>query len=341
MCREEGWMMATIHEIAKIAGVSSALVSRVLNDKPGVSPENRRKILAVIKETRYVPNALARSLVRQSTQVIGVVMDDLCEKYFFDLIKGLQDMGEEQGYNVVFCSGRSRMDIKLRYVDYFTEGRADGLIAFGSRIEDAVLIRHILKRSPHFVLIEGDVPGASINRVSLNNTGGAYRATMHLIEKGYRHICHFTGDMNYNVSKERLAGFQSAMQDAGLSIDEDTVIYADFEEDLACLKMTELIRAGKAPEACFAGADRTAYGVMRAALNHGLKLPEDLAVIGFDDEPPDSKDLLFPGLTTLRQPLYEMGQTAVRLLVRSMQNTDAAPQTVVFEPEMILRDTCT
>lgn len=333
--------MATIHEIAKKAGVSSALVSRVLNDKPGVSPENRRKILEAIAEARYVPNALARSLVKQSTKIIGVVMDDLCEKFFFDMIRGLQDMGEEMGYDVVFCSGNSRVDVKYRYVDYFMAGRADGIVAFGSRLEDTPLLHHILKRAPHFVLIEGDVPGASFNRVLVNNTGGAYRATMHLIQRGYKRICHFTGDMNYNVSRERLTGFLDAMRDAGLPIEDDTVIYADFEEPLACQRMNELMQKGRMPDACFVGADKTAYGVMRALLTGGLRVPLDVAVIGFDDEAPDSRDMLFPGLTTMRQPLYEMGQMGIKLLVRSLTTPDAAPQSVVFEPDLIVRESCT
>lgn len=332
--------MATIHEIAKKVGVSSALVSRVLNGKPGVSPENRQKILAAIQEAHYVPNALARSLVKQSTQIIGVVMDDLCEKYFFQLIRGLQDMGEELGYNVVFCSGRSRMDVKYRYVDYFMEGRADGIVAFGSRLEDAPLIQHILKRAPHFVLIEGDMPGASFNRVRVNSTGGAYRATKRLIDLGRKRICHFTGDMSYNVSHERLAGFLAAMKDAGMPVEDGAVIRSDFEEPLACQRMNELIRQGRMPDACFAGADKTAYGIMRAVLENGLRVPRDVAVIGFDDEEPDSRDMLFPGLTTMRQPLYEMGQMGVKLLVRSLTTPGAAPQSVVFEPELVARDSC-
>lgn len=332
--------MATIHEIAKKVGVSSALVSRVLNDKPGVSPENRRKIREAIREARYVPNALARSLVRQSTQIIGVVMDDLCEKYFFELIRGLQDMGEEMGYNVVFCSGRSRPDIKYRYVDYFMEGRADGIVAFGSRLEDAPLVRHLVKRAPHCVLIEGDVPGESFNRVRVNNTGGAYRATRHLIARGYKRICHFTGDMNYNVAHERLEGFLAAMRDAGVPVEDGTVIQSDFEEALACERMTKLIGQGRVPDACFAGADKTAYGVMRALIASGLRVPDDVAVIGFDDEAPDSRDMLFPGLTTMRQPLYEMGQMGIKLLVRSLTTPDVAPQSVVFEPDFVMRESC-
>ena len=125
-----------------------------------------------------------------------------------------------------------------------------------------------------------------------------------------------------------------------MPMDAHTVIHADFEEPLACQRMTELIRAGCVPDGCFVGADKTAYGVLRALIDNGLRVPEDVAVIGFDDEEPDSRDKLFPKLTTLRQPLYEMGQAGITLLVHSMRNPDASPQSVVFEPVLILRETC-
>ncbi|MCL2342707.1 MAG: LacI family transcriptional regulator, partial [Firmicutes bacterium] len=275
--------MATISDIAREAQVSRALVSRVLNNRRGVSPENREKILAVIKDRNYTPNALARALVSQKTQTIGVVMDDLCDKYFFDLIRGLQDMGEELGYNIIFCSGRDNREDKFRYVDYFVRGRADGLIAFGSRLADAEVFKGIVEKTSHFVLIEGNISGCEHNKIQLDNLGGAYRATSHLLERGYRKIWHVTGDMGYNVTLDRMNGFLKAMRDYSAAVTEDSVIHADFEEGLACRRVSALIREGKLPDAFFVGADKTAYGVIRALRNNGLRVPEDVAVIGFDD----------------------------------------------------------
>ena len=312
----------------------------MLNNKPGVSPENRARILSIIKQHNYTPNALARSLVTQTTKTIGVVMDDLCEKFFFQLINGLQDEGEALGYNVLFCSGRGKQAIKDRYVDYFCHGRADGIIAFGSRLMDAPMVRRAAEQAPHFVLIEGNIPDLAINRVVLDNVDGAYRATKHLIDIGRQRICHFTSDMNYAVSQERLSGFLSAMGDAGREILPDSVVRADFEEATSYQQMCAMIRANAAPDGCFVGADKSAYGVLRALYEHGLRVPEDVAVIGFDDEQPDSHDVLFQQLTTMRQPLYEMGRAGISLLVRSMQNPKAPPEVVQFEPELIIRETC-
>lgn len=332
--------MATISEIAKEANVSRTLVSRVLNNKTGVSPENRQKILDVMKKHNYVPNGLARALVLQKTMTIGVVMDDLCNDFFFELISGLQDAGEEHDYNMLFCSGRKDIATRMKYVDYFAQGRTDGIIAYGSNREDEELFRSIAAKSVNCVLIEGSPDDCKINKIQLDNFHGAYTATEHLIKQGYRNIIHITNDMNYDVSLERLNGFVQAMHDYRIPLGPDSIIYADCFEETACRQMRRLLTEGKKPDACFVGADKPAYGVLRAAMEAGLSIPNDLAVIGFDDDIPESRDIIFPGLSTMRQPLYEMGKAGVELLLDAIANPGREAQTRTFEAELILRDTC-
>ena len=332
--------MATISDIANKANVSRALVSRVLNNRSGVSPENRKKILAAIKEYNYKPNALARALSNQKTQTIGVVMDDLCDKFVFDLIKGMQDTSEKLGYNIIFCSGRANSEVKFRYVDYFMQGRTDGMIAFGSRLSDGDVFKEMIEQPNPFVLIEGYIPDHEFNNIQLDNVGGAYKATKHLLELGRKKIWHVTGDLNFNVSLDRREGFLMAMRDANAEINETNIVCADFEEDLAYKRISALLRGNQVPDACFAGADKPAYGVIRALYAYGLRVPEDVAIIGFDDDRPDTFDMLFPRLTTMRQPLYEMGKAGVETLVRSIENPELGPARVVFEPELIIGQTC-
>lgn len=332
--------MATISEIAKEANVSRTLVSRVLNNKPGVSPENRQKILDIIEKHNYVPNGLARALVLQKTMSIGVVMDDLCNDFFFDLIRGLQDAGEKYGYNMLFCSGRSDITTKMKYVDYFSQGRTDGIIAYGSNREDEELFRSIAAKSIPCVLIEGRLEDYKVNQILLDNFHGAYTATEYLIKQGYHNIIHITNDMNYDVSLERLNGFVQAMHDYRIPLGPDSIIYADCFEKVAYQQMKHLIAKGKKPDACFVGADKPAFGVLRAAMEAGLSIPEDLAVIGFDDDAPVTRDMIFPGLSTMRQPLYEMGKAGVELLLDAIAHPDKEAETRTFEAELILRDTC-
>lgn len=332
--------MTTISDIAKQANVSRTLVSRVLNNKPGVSPENREKILNIMKETHYIPSGLARSLVMQKTNAIGVVMDELCNQFFFKLIAGLQDKGEELGYHVLFCGSQKQNDTKMKYVDYFAQGRADGIISYGSNLDNTGLFRYIADLPVPCVFIEGGPDDQRASCIRIDNHLGAYRAAEHLILQGRKKLLHVTGDMNYTASLDRFNGFVHAMQDYHISITADSIIYADFFEESAYQQMKQRIAAGSLPDAVFAGADKTAYGVLRALMEAGISVPEDVAVIGFDDDTPDSRDILFPGLSTMRQPLYEMGQAAIELLVSAIENPKAESETRTFEPELILRDTC-
>lgn len=332
--------MATISDIARQANVSRTLVSRVLNNKPGVSPENREKILEIIEENHYVPNGLAKSLVLQRTNTIGVVMDDLCNEFFFKLISGLQDAAEERDYNILFCSGRKDMAARLKYVDYLTGGCTDGIIAYGSRFADEELFRYVAEKSANSVLIESDLSDCTADRILLDNFHGAYIATEHLIRQGRKNIVHVTCDMNYDVGLERLNGFVQAMHDYRMPLGPDSILYADHFEDIAYRQMQKRLSQGARPDACFAGADKPAFGVIRAAMEAGLSVPGDLAVIGFDDDVPDSKDILFPPLSTMRQPLYEMGQAGVLLLIDRISHPDRDPAAKTFQAELVLRETC-
>ena len=330
-------MASTISEIAAEANVSSALVSRVLNNKSGVSPENRSRIQAVIDKHNYVPSAIARSLVTQKTATIGIVMETLTNPFFFNFIDGLQHKAKNLGYSVIFCNGDNDFDLILDYVDYFSRGRVDGIIAHYSRIGDQFYEK--IKKVSKFVIVEGSVPGKVFNSVQVNNFEGAYRATEHLIMLGHKNIVHFTGDMQFCCSVERMNGFVKAMQDHSLPV-TDAVIQADFLENIAYEKMKDLIFRNNIPDACFTGADKTAYGVLRAMMENGLSAPEDMAVIGYDGDVPDSRDIIFPKLTTMRQPFYELGQESIRLIVRSIEDPKALPVTTVLNAELVIGETC-
>lgn len=315
-------------------------MSRVLNNKPGVSPQNREKILSIIEETHYVPSGLARSLVTQKTGAIGVIMDELCNEFFMKLIAGLQDAGEQHHYHVLFCSSRNHPETRRNYVDYFAQGRTDGLIAYGSNLDNEELFRYISDQPVPCVFIEGGPESGNCSRIQIDNEQGAYEATQHLILQNRKKIIHVTGDMNYQASLERLNGFVRAMRDYHIPITADSILYADFFEESAFRQIRALLERGVRPDAVFAGADKTAYGVLRAFMQAGISMPDEVAVIGFDDDTPDSRDLIFPGLSTMRQPMYEMGCAAIELLLASIRDPAHLPQTQRFRPELIIRDTC-
>ena len=332
--------MITISEVANRAQVSKTLVSRVINNKSGVSPENRERITAIIKELNYRPSDIARSLVLQKTQTIGVVMDDLCIPYFFKLINGLRDYGESAGYNVIFCSGGCTEEIKGKYINFFTHGRADGIIVYGSRYTDENIIRNLTASKFPFVLIENEIDDLDINNIVLDNFNGAYKATEHLIKLGFKNIRHFTGDMNYKVSLHRFNGFVKAMQDNAIPLNSNSITYSDFYEDLAYSQMKDLIAKKDIPDAIFFGADLAAFGAIRAIYEAGLSIPKDISIIGFDDDSPQQNDIVFPKLTTIGQPLYEMGMESIKLLIKNIENPDMKSEKIIFDPKLIIRETC-
>ena len=330
--------IATISQIASEANVSNTLVSRVLNNKPGVSPVNRARIQSIIEKHNYVPNAIARTLVTQKTSTIGVVMETLLNPFFFDIVKGVQDMAGEMDYNVVFGNGDNDLGLIMSYLDYFSQGRVDGVIAHYTRTTDHDAFFDIIKRASHYVLIEGDIPGRIINKVQINNFEGAYRATEYLIKRGCKNIVHFAGEMKWYCSLERAGGFTKALNDYSIPT-ENTLIKVDFLEDKAYKAMKRMIAQNKIPDGCFAAADKTAFGILRAMHEHGLTAPDDIALIGFDGDVPDTRSLVFPKLTTMRQPFYEIGREAIRLLVRSIEDPTAIPVTTVFNAEFVKGDT--
>lgn len=330
--------MITISEIAKEACVSRALVSRVINNKPGVSPKNRKKILSIMEANHYTPNSNALSLATKKTNIIGVVMDNINDHFFSKLINGIQDAGEELGYSVIFCNGRSNMELKLKYLDFLSHGRTDGVLAYGSHMKDeSSFYQMIANQNRNFLLVEGNLSNCRINNVLLDNFQGAYNATDHLIGLGYKKIYHFTGDVNCHVSIDRINGYLQAMRSHSLPI---KIITADFGEASGYVQMKQLIEDEKVPEAAFFGGDKAAFGAIKALAEAGLRVPEDIAIIGFDDDVPETFDFAYPELSTVQQPLYEMGTTSMKILVNSIENDGAEPEVKIFEPKLVLRDTC-
>lgn len=335
--------MTSLHDVARLAGVSKTLVSRVVNGQTGVSEASRKKIQDAMKELNYRPNALARSLVTHRTQTVGVVMDSLVEPYFFPMIEGLEEAVEATGYDLVFTSGRNNVAHKYNAVSYFEQGRADGIILYGSRLEDDAIIHSLASRNLPFVVVENTFPSLSINNISLDNDFGSDLAIRHLASCGCRRVCHVSGGRETHVAMDRQNGYLSAMQRCGLPVSEEMIIHADFTIENSCRIMRDWLRSPAAesrPDAFYCASDKTAYGVITALEEAGLHVPEDVMVIGFDDEVPPLFYRHAP-LTTLSQPLKKMGKAAMSLLLENIKSPDAQHQHIRFYPSLVVRQsTC-
>ena len=333
--------MSSLQDVAKLAGVSTTLVSRYINGQSGVSDKSKARIARAMKELNYEPNAIARSLVTRRTKTIGIVMDTLCEPYFFPLIEGLEEASENTDYDLVFSSGRNNVRVKQNAVGYFKQGRADGVLFYGSLLEDEIIIKSLAKQSFPFVVVENTFPTLNINNISLNNAFGSGAAVDHLVACGCKRIYHVGGDMQHRVSIDRQNGYIFAMQRHGTIVNSDMLIQADFDVQGSYRIMAEYLakkRASDLPDAFYCGSDNTAYGTIIALEEAGIHVPDDIMVVGFDDDMPP-RNYPYAPLTTLSQPLHEMGKKALEILLDQIGDPAAPPKQITYYPKLIIRET--
>lgn len=334
--------MATIYDVAKKAGVSKTLVSRVINNQTGVGSESRARIMEAMRELQYKPNTLARSLVLQRTNLVGVILDSLTEQYFFDVIRGVEDKVKENGFRVIFCSGRNDRREKETYIDFFSNGTTDGAIIYGSDLDDADLIRRRAQMDFPFVVVENEVEDANVNNVLIDNTYGSKLAVDHLVDKGCRRIMHVTGAKSTKAALRRWQGYLFSMKNYGLEQYQSVVECDEFGVDAGYTAIKDFMRQnGKEalPEAIYFGADNTAIGGMMALEEEGIRIPEDIKIVGFDDDKLWDLDKSHKKLTTIRQPLYEVGAKAVEILLGQIHDPDSPRQKVIMKPELVIRET--
>jgi LacI family transcriptional regulator len=327
-----------LYNVAEKAGVSKTLVSRVINNQTGVGPESRRRILDAMEELQYVPNALARSLVKQKTNMIGVVLDSLCETYYFELIRGVESAVDNKGYEVLFCSGHSRSRNKERTIDFFSQGRVDGVIVYGSEISDIAMIERLSKRTFPFVIVENEAKVPNINSILLDNVSGGEMAVDHLAGLGCRNIWHFTGNIKRTISQSRKAGYLKGMRKNGIPVSNNMIIESRFEMEFGYAQMKQLIneKPHDLPDGIFFSADVTAVGAMDALAEAGIAVPDQIKIVGFDNDIYCRPRHFLPSLTTLGQPLAEMGNAAVTMLLESINNPSTGKQTRMFMPKLII-----
>lgn len=332
--------MASITDVAKLVGCSTTLVSRVINNQYGVSEKSRKKILKAIDELGYTPNAHARSLVTKKTNTIGVVVDTLYDPYFFQLIQGLESVFDKNGYDVLFCNGNNDARKKESYIDFLMKERTDGILIYGSYLEDSQLIEKLKKSTMPFALIEFDASAENVNNVLLNNKLGAKMAVEHLLECGCHTIYHVSGDSRMQASEYRKQGFVESMLEHGYSKRDIKVLNSGWSEEEGFETIQSFLKRNTTlPDAFFFGSDQAAFGGMTALTEHGISIPGDIMIIGFDDDQPRNAYNQYFRLTTLHQPLYEMGASAAEILLDDIGNKNTTKIKRIFTPSLVIRDT--
>jgi LacI family transcriptional regulator len=334
--------MANINDVAKLAGVSRTLVSRALNGTSGVGADSRLRIQNAMKALNYKPNAIARSLVKQKTYIVGVVMDNLCDVFFFDLIWGIEEVVVKSEYNVIFCSAHDDKAAKLRYISFFTQGRADGFIVYGSNLSDEEMISSTENSNFPVVVVEHNLEGRNINNVVVNNAYGSRLALNHLFECGCKKICHITGNLEIKAARDRRDGFIDTMREKGYPVGDSGIIESDFTVEGGYQAVSSYItKYGKnaLPDAFYFGGDRPAYGGMMALEDNNIRIPEDIMVASFDNAKVPVPNRRFKGLTTIAQPMFELGRTAMKVLLEDIEQCKEEKKRVVLNPSLVIRET--
>ncbi|HWI64497.1 MAG TPA: LacI family DNA-binding transcriptional regulator [Symbiobacteriaceae bacterium] len=330
-------MSPTIRDVAKSAGVGLGTVSRVLNNSGYVKPETRERVLQAAEELGFVPNMVARSLVRKSTSTIGLVIPDITNPFFPAITRGVEDTASTEGFTVFLCNTDNDPLMEAQDVKKLRERQVDGIIFVGTT-DRRELVEGLLSDGLPVVVTDRQVAELDIDSVLVDNAAGARAACRHLLEMGHSRIAHAAGHRLTRTGQERFTGYRQALAESGIDLDESLVAWGDFTVESGYRVAQVLLGRSPRPTAIFAANDMMAFGVLRAASEAGLSVPDDLSVIGFDDI--QMAGLFRPGLTTVRQPAYEMGRMAMSMLrERIVGSAPGGSRHHTFQPELVVRGT--
>ncbi|MBN1138512.1 MAG: LacI family DNA-binding transcriptional regulator [Anaerolineae bacterium] len=313
----------SIKDIAKVAGVSHSTVSRALGDSPLVSAGTKARIQRLARDMGYSPDAQARSLVMGRTRTIGIVVTTIADPFIGEIVQAVESTARDHGYTVILVSSNAEPDREITAVEILRSKRVDGVIVTSSRV-GALYHDYLERLGVPVVLINSHSQqgGLYTFAVNVDNRHGGCLATKHLIQLGHRRIAYVTGPADHGDDLDRLAGYRQALAEVGIPFDPALVAPGTGRSDGGELALSLLCALQSPPTAVFCYNDVTAIGLIHAALQVGLSVPGDLAVVGFDDIPFAS--YIHPPLTTIAQPKLEMGKSAVEMVLALISNRDRA-----------------
>jgi LacI family transcriptional regulator len=332
-------MRSTIKDVAVKAGVSTTTVSHVVNGTRFVSDELRERVLGAIQDVGYFPNNVARGLRRGDTATIGLMVPDNSNPYFAEIAKNIEDIGFTQGYSVILCNSAGDLDRETAYINTLLSKQVDGVIFIAAHNEPQNLMRLKQMNIP-VILVDRDVPLFYGDVVLVNNEQGGYIATKYLLENGHTKIACVTGPSDVTPSADRVGGYTRALKEAGIERQDDYLVMGDFGYQSGEDAVDKLLSLGDLPSAVFVCNDMMAIGMLRRARYHGLRIPEDISIIGFDNI--QFSGAVSPALTTIAQPVKELSSSAINRLISKIQSDDDAQEgmRIVLDTQLIIRDSC-
>ena len=329
-------MAITIREIAKIANVSICTVSRVINNTypEKVSKETRSRVLKIMKDLGYRPSIIARGLVRKRTSMLGLMVPDIISSFYPEIIEGIEDEAKKFDYSLILCITKLNPQEEAKYLRLLREKRVDGIILTPVVGKDAniKLIEEIRRDKIPLIFIAYYLKEFKGIYVIVDHTLGGYMATKHLIELGHKRIGHL--EVEDWIGKKRLEGYKQALDDYDIEFNKELVIRSDYSWESGYRSMKKFLKMKNRPTAVFAVCDMTAWGAMQAIRQAGLKVPEDIAIVGFDDLKIAS--MMEISLTTVAQPKYEMGKIAATKLIKKIEHKNV--RGTILKPKLVIRE---
>jgi LacI family transcriptional regulator len=323
---------ATILDVAREAGVSASTVSRLLTGNAGVTQDKQAAIMAAIEALGYRPNTVARGLVNGSSSVIGVLSQHVASPFYGEILTGIEYGMRDTPYSPMIIPVNEQVKVQTHALDVFLDRRVDGIIFLGGTLPDE-RFRQLADEIP-FIVVLRTISGIEKHCIYLDNFQGAYDATRHLIDLGHSQIAHVSGLPMYQDSLERQKGYERALIDAGLQVDPRLIVQGDYREQSGILALEMLLTRGVAFSAIFVANDQMAQGVQLALYRRRIRVPEEVSIVGFDDQP--SSAFSRPPLTTVRQPAFDIGLAASQGVFAMLNGEE--PNFPPLTTELIVRE---
>jgi LacI family transcriptional regulator, galactose operon repressor len=313
-------------------------VSHVLNGTRFVSDELRERVLAAVDELDFEPNAAGRMLSLRRSNTIGLIVSDIRNPFFASVARGVEDVAQEQGYTVVLCNSDETLVKEAACLKALQSRQVDGVLLASAGAADEYVARLVQAGFP-IVLVDRDLPDLHIPAVVLDNEGAAYSAVRHLIDRGHQRIGMLSGRDSISTTVERVAGYERALSGAGLNVDNRLVVSGHSTSEGGAVAAHALLDMRPAPTAIFSGNNLMSIGALQAIGSRGLSVPEDIALVGFDDFPFPWSDAFRPHLTTVAQPTYDLGRQAAEMLVRMLNDGGhRISERVVLDGKLVIRE---
>lgn len=331
--------MATIHDVARLAEVSSVTVSRVINRAGNVKPATQARVEQAIDALGYVPSSAAQSMRSKRTRTLALIVPDIQNVFWTTVARGVEDATQSRAYSVFLCNTDENMAKQERYLDVLISQRVDGVIIAPCSVAAEPMAR-LRDRAIPTVVIDRRVDDWEVDNVSGDSLGGARALVQHLIALGHRRIAMLAGPAATTTASDRVAGYRQALAEAGIDADQRLIHFGEYKAQSGAQMIAQILEAQGQPTAVFAANNAIAMGVIAEAGRRGLRIPHDLALVSFDDLP-DASSQLFPFLTVAAQPAYEIGARAAELLFDRLEGGDALPpRRVVLPTHLIIRASC-